>query len=169
MQHRGISWMNPSADIISLMATKITAQLAQLWHSEAFHRGGRFAGGWNGPFYFQPFRFLSLCAVSIPVSSISMKELRRGMSRVEQFTSAGQRLYIASYNSIKWTNKAVPVVFQTQVNFNLIPTLLRAKGLLPVVWAAWCTASPFQKGMLRSPLAPTLWILLRVSLLWGYS
>lgn len=55
------------------------------------------------------------------------------MSRVEHFTSAGQRLYIASYNSIKWTNKVVPVVFQTQVNFNLIPTVLWAKGLLPVV------------------------------------
>lgn len=55
------------------------------------------------------------------------------MGRVEQFTSAGQRLYTASYNSIKWTNKVVLVVFQTQVNFNLIPTLLRAKGLLPAL------------------------------------
>lgn len=41
----------------------------------------------------------------------------------------GQHTYTASYNSIKWTNQVVLVVFQTQVNFNLIPTLLWAKGL----------------------------------------
>lgn len=78
---------------------------------------------------FPAFFPLSLCAVNIPISSISMKELRREMGRVEQFTSVGQHTYTASYNSIKWTNKVVLVVFQTQVNFNLIPTLLWAKGL----------------------------------------
>lgn len=51
------------------------------------------------------------------------------MGRVEQFTSVGQDTYTASYNSIKWTNKVVLVVFQTQVNFNLISTLLWVKGL----------------------------------------
>lgn len=66
-----------------------------------------------------------------------MKELSRKMGRVEQFTSGGQRTHTASYNSIKWTNKVVLVVFQTQVNFKLIPTLLGAKGLSE---AAWYTA-----------------------------
>lgn len=73
--------------------------------------------------------FSSPSAVSSPISSISMKELRRGMGRVEQFTSAGQHAYTAAYNSMKWTNKAVLVVFQTPVNFQLIPTLLWAEGL----------------------------------------
>lgn len=62
-------------------------------------------------------------------SPINMKELRMGRGRVEQFTSVGQHAYTAAYNSIKWTNKAVLVVFQTRVNFKSIPTLLWAEGL----------------------------------------
>lgn len=89
LQHCRISWMKPSADIISLMATKITAQSAQLWHSAALHWRGRLAQGCNGPVYFQPGFFLSLSAQSTsPISSISTKELRREMGRVEQFRSA---------------------------------------------------------------------------------
>lgn len=45
------------------------------------------------------------------------------MGREEQFTSAGQHAYTASCNSIKWPNKAGLVVFQTEVNFDLIPIL----------------------------------------------
>lgn len=81
------------------------------------------------------------------------------MGRVEQFTSVGQHTYTASYNSIKWTNKVVLVVFQTQVNFNLIPTLLWAKGLSEASlhmakWTAGCYGTD---------------MLLRASLLSGYS
>lgn len=93
-----------------------------------FTEGEGLHGAGTVPFISSFFPF-SLCAVNMPISSISMKELRREMGRVEQFTSVGQHTYIASYNSIKWTNKVVLVVFQTQVNFNLIPMLLWAKGL----------------------------------------
>lgn len=73
------------------------------------------------------------------------------MGRVEQFTSVGQHTYTASYNSIKWTNKVVLVVFQTQVNFNLIPTLLWAKGLSEAAlhtakWPAVCYGTECCRG-----------------------